>query len=123
MVENHLVTRRDIVKGGAAAVTVAAAAASNGQAFAVDGSQSAVTGIVFEDSSGTGERRPNDPGIVGVLVSNGRDVVKTDRNGRYTLPLHDEAVLLLLVGVGAVVYGVSILALFGPRWLRALVRG
>jgi putative peptidoglycan lipid II flippase len=40
-----------------------------------------------------------------------------------TLPLHDEAVLLLLVAVGAVVYGVSILALFGPRWLRSLVRG
>ena len=100
MVENHLVTRRDIVKGGAAAVTVAAAAASNGQAFAVDGSQSAVTGIVFEDSSGTGERRPNDPGIVGVLVSNGRDVVKTDRNGRYTLPLHDEAVIFVIKPTG-----------------------
>src|SRR5580704_2665610 len=39
------------------------------------------------------------------------------------LPLHDEAVLLLLVGVGTVVYGASILALFGPRWLRSLVRG
>ena len=39
------------------------------------------------------------------------------------LPLHDEAVLLLLVGVVTVVYGASILALFGPRWLRALVRG
>jgi putative peptidoglycan lipid II flippase len=35
--------------------------------------------------------------------------------------LRDEAALLLLVAVGAVVYGGSILALFGLRWLRSLV--
>jgi putative peptidoglycan lipid II flippase len=35
--------------------------------------------------------------------------------------LRDEAALLLLVAVGAVVYGGSILALFGQRWLRSLV--
>jgi putative peptidoglycan lipid II flippase len=35
--------------------------------------------------------------------------------------LRDEAALLLLVAVGAVVYGGSILALFGMRWLRRLV--
>ena len=34
----------------------------------------------------------------------------------------DEAALLLLVAVGAVVYGGTILVLFGPRWLRGLVR-
>ncbi len=34
----------------------------------------------------------------------------------------DEAILLVLVLVGAVVYGASILLLFGPRWLRSLVR-
>jgi len=100
MVENHLVTRRDMVKGGAAAITVAAAASSNGQAFAVDGNQSAVTSIVFEDTSGAGARRPDDPGIAGVLVSNGRDVVKTDRDGRYTLPLDDEAVIHVIKPTG-----------------------
>jgi putative peptidoglycan lipid II flippase len=35
--------------------------------------------------------------------------------------LRDEAALLLLIAVGAVVYGGSILALFGMRWLRQLV--
>ena len=34
----------------------------------------------------------------------------------------DEAALLLLVAVAAVVYGGTILVLFGPRWLRGLVR-
>lgn len=35
----------------------------------------------------------------------------------------DEAALLLLVGVGTLVYGGAVLLLFGPRWLRGLVRG
>ena len=35
----------------------------------------------------------------------------------------DEAVLLVLIVVGALIYAVAILGLFGPRWLRGLVRG
>jgi putative peptidoglycan lipid II flippase len=35
----------------------------------------------------------------------------------------DEATLLLLIGVGAAVYGACVLLLFGPRWLRTLVKG
>src|ERR1700759_573155 len=35
----------------------------------------------------------------------------------------DETTLLLLIGVGAVVYAASVLLLFGPRWLRSLVKG
>src|SRR3954447_20373637 len=35
----------------------------------------------------------------------------------------DEAALLLLVAVGAIVYAGSILMLFGARWLRGLMRG
>ena len=35
----------------------------------------------------------------------------------------NESALLLLVGVGAVVYSGAILVLFGRRWLRVLVRG
>jgi putative peptidoglycan lipid II flippase len=36
--------------------------------------------------------------------------------------LRDEAALLLLIVVGAVVYAGSILLLFGRRWLASLVR-
>src|SRR6201994_1280621 len=35
----------------------------------------------------------------------------------------DETTLLLLVGLGAVVYAACILGLFGPRWLKSLVKG
>ena len=40
-----------------------------------------------------------------------------------TLPFRDEAILLLLVAVGALVYGLSILLLFGRKWVVSLVRG
>ena len=36
--------------------------------------------------------------------------------------LRDDVALLLLIAVGAIVYAGSILALFGPGWLRSLVR-
>jgi putative peptidoglycan lipid II flippase len=35
----------------------------------------------------------------------------------------DETTLLLLIGVGAAVYAACILGLFGPRWIRSLVKG
>src|SRR5262249_23295677 len=35
----------------------------------------------------------------------------------------DEKILLLLIIVGIVIYAGSLLLLFGPRWLRALLRG
>ncbi|HLZ00646.1 MAG TPA: murein biosynthesis integral membrane protein MurJ [Bradyrhizobium sp.] len=36
---------------------------------------------------------------------------------------HDEVALLLLIGIGAVVYTGSVVGLFGLRWLRGLVKG
>jgi hypothetical protein len=93
-----LVTRRDVVKGGAAAIAVAGAGSAGGPALAAAGDT--VTGVVFEDLSGTGTRQPNDPGIAGVLVSNGRDVVRTDRYGRYTLPVDDRAIIFVIKPMG-----------------------
>ncbi len=99
MENERLVTRRDVVRGGGAAVALATAASPMGQAFAMNGDQSA-TGIVFEDRSGTGRRQPGDPGIAGVLVSNGREVAKTDGNGRYTLPVDDETIIFVIKPTG-----------------------
>ena len=36
---------------------------------------------------------------------------------------HDEATLLLLIVAGSVIYAATIVALFGRRWIMALVRG
>ncbi len=44
------------------------------------------SGIVFVDGDADGLRDANEPGRPGVAVSNGRDVVETDADGRYRLP-------------------------------------
>ncbi len=68
-------TRRQVIAGTAG---VALAAAAQGTALAQ--SQAGVTarGKVFEDIDAR-------PGIPGVMVSNGRDVVKTGADGRYAI--------------------------------------
>lgn len=48
-----------------------------------------VTGVVFEDLSRDGIRQDDEPGIAGVMVSNSREVVLTDADGRYELPAFD----------------------------------
>ena len=53
-------------------------------------------GIVFEDRSGTGLRQPGDPGIPGVLVSNGREVAKTNEQGAYVLPIESDCVIFVI---------------------------
>jgi hypothetical protein len=131
MVESHpvvtrpLVTRRDVVTAGAAALTVTTAASPGRSAFALDdnradhqadrqsGTQATVTGVVFEDRSGTGARQGDDPGIAGVLVSNGYDVVRTDADGRYALPVDDEAVIFVIKPTG---YAVPVDHVMLPRF-------
>jgi len=91
------------VKGSAAAIALAAAAQADTHAFPADRAQRPqcmVTGVVFEDLSGAGSRRPGDPGIAGVLVSNGRDVVRTDGEGRYRLPVDDETIVFVIKPTG-----------------------
>jgi putative peptidoglycan lipid II flippase len=39
------------------------------------------------------------------------------------IKFRDETTLLLLIGVGAAVYAALVLLLFGPRWIRSLVKG
>ncbi len=50
----------------------------------------AVRGVVFEDLDRDGKRDPGEPGIEGVLVSNGVEVARTSADGAYLLPVHDD---------------------------------
>jgi 3',5'-cyclic AMP phosphodiesterase CpdA len=94
----HDVTRRAVMKGGAATAATLAAASIPLRLAVAQGAT--VTGVVFEDRSGSGRRQPGDPGIPGVLVSNGREVAKTDASGRYSLPIADEAVIFVIKPTG-----------------------
>jgi hypothetical protein len=52
-------------------------------------------GVVFEDRNANGRRDAGEPGIAGVPVSNRRDVVLTDAEGRYALPVGDDDIIFV----------------------------
>ena len=43
-------------------------------------------GLVFDDHDGDGVRDSGEPGLAGIPMSNGRDIVRTDARGLYRLP-------------------------------------
>ncbi len=79
---SRFATRRDFIQGAAAAATVALSPARAAAA--------AAAGVV---SAGEGDARV---GLAGVLVTNGRDVVATDADGRYTLPIEGDAIISVI---------------------------
>lgn len=54
------------------------------------------TGFVYEDLNRNGRRDPGEPGIPDVRVSNMRDIVRTDRNGRWSLPYDDNTIFFVV---------------------------
>ena len=53
-------------------------------------------GVVFDDRNGSGKRDATDSGVAGVAVSNGREVVLTDRQGRWRMPVDDDTILFVI---------------------------
>ncbi|ACL58265.1 calcineurin-like phosphoesterase C-terminal domain-containing protein [Methylobacterium nodulans] len=98
MSERMTLTRRETVAGAAALALAPRAAGAQGGPVQVTGMQ--VTGVVYEDRSGRGRRGPDDAGLPDVLVSNGREVVRTDAQGRYTLPVSDETAIFVIKPTG-----------------------
>jgi len=90
-------SRRAVVKYGAAAA-ISAATIPASRLIAAD--SATVSGVVYENRSGASRRQVSDPGVAEVLVSNGRDVVKTDAGGRYTLPIDDESIIFVIKPAG-----------------------
>lgn len=58
--------------------------------------QSTVSGVVFDDSNGNGQRETRERGIAGVKVSNGRELATTDAQGRYDLPMRAGSTLFVV---------------------------
>ena len=83
-------SRREVIAGaGASALALTA-----GPGFAAR--SLVASGTVFEATSADGQRRQGDQGLANVLVSNGRDVVKTDADGRWRLPIaHGDSVFVV----------------------------
>jgi hypothetical protein len=54
-------------------------------ATAASPAQLTVSGIVYRDDNADGQHDPTEPGLAGILVSNGTSVTATDGSGRYSL--------------------------------------
>lgn len=66
--------------------------------FAAEAAQA--RGTVFEDRDGSGKPGASNPGIEGVMVSNGQDVVKTDAQGRWSLNVADGESIFVIKPTG-----------------------
>src|SRR5262249_27979637 len=74
-------TRREVLSGAGASVLALSPRA------ALARPPELASGTVFHDRGGRGHRQRGDPGVAGVMVSNGRDVVRTDTEGRWRIPV------------------------------------
>ena len=90
MAELHI-TRREALALGLAGGLVGAAPAR---------ADEAASGTVFEDRDGSGRPGPGNPGLAGVMVSNGRDVTTSDAQGRWTLPAPSPCVIFVIKPAG-----------------------
>ena len=59
-----------------------------------------VNGKVFEDLNGDGRPDADEPGVAGVRVSNGRDVVLTDDDGHYGLEVDGDSIVFITKPAG-----------------------
>lgn len=55
-----------------------------------------VTGYVYEDANRNGKKEGKEKGIARVAVTNGTAVVVTDDNGKYILPLENDAIISVI---------------------------
>jgi hypothetical protein len=53
-------------------------------------------GIVFHDANGNRQFDRGEKPLSGIKVSNGRDIVKTDEEGRYELPVKDDTIVFVI---------------------------
>lgn len=53
-------------------------------------------GTVYVDENGNGRQDRKEAGLQGVSVSNGREVVLTDKNGKYELPVQNDNIIFVI---------------------------
>lgn len=53
-------------------------------------------GVVFDDRNANGARDVSEPGLAGVRVSNGREIVRTDGQGRYEVAVDDDDIVFVI---------------------------
>lgn len=69
-------------------------------AFAASADEAVATGIVFVDKNGNHTFDAGESGLAGVSVSNSRDVVQTDADGRYSLSVDEDSIVFVVKPTG-----------------------
>ena len=97
----HTLDRRTFLRTTAAgAAGVALAPLLKANIFTLSQEESSYAeGYVFHDMDQSG-KKGNNPGVGGVCVSNGVDVVRTGRDGKWRLPVRDGSVLFVVKPTG-----------------------
>lgn len=101
-----LVSRLALIAGAAFALAQPAAArqdyVASVQTVAAPADQTAESarGVVFHDLSRDGIRQDDEPGLAGVIVSNGREAVVTAADGSYELPVWDNMTVMVTKPAG-----------------------
>ncbi len=87
----------------AASVSALCAASANAQPYfggpeviRSGGDGETISGVVFEDADRDSRFGAGEQGVAGVLVTNGRDVVRTDADGRYEIAVRSDMDLTLV---------------------------
>ncbi|HET6374452.1 MAG TPA: metallophosphoesterase N-terminal domain-containing protein, partial [Methylocella sp.] len=98
-------SRREMMAGAAALAAAAPASTLAAKALTAPAQaralgQEAVKGVVYESRSGAPQRQAGEPGLPGVLVSNGRDAVRTAADGSYTLPVEEGGAVFVIKPAG-----------------------
>ncbi|MDR3140594.1 MAG: calcineurin-like phosphoesterase family protein [Tannerellaceae bacterium] len=62
--------------------------------------QQIATGYIFEDKNNSGKKERAEKGVANVAVSNGQDVVLTDSDGKYSLPLRGDDIIFVIKPAG-----------------------
>jgi hypothetical protein len=64
------------------------------------GATSLVRGYVYDDANRNGKKDRREKGVANVAVSNGREVVLTDIEGKYVLPVDDDNIIFVIKPAG-----------------------
>lgn len=64
--------------------------------FSLANAQEIAQGIVYHDANKNGKKDKTEKGLIGVSVSNGRDVVLTNEKGIYQLPVGEDNIIFVI---------------------------
>ncbi len=53
-------------------------------------------GKVFDDLNGNGLQDANEQGVAGVRISNGKEIVQTDSDGKYKIPVSNDSIIFII---------------------------